>query len=97
MLREDTMKKTDYIAQQYLVAEYISSFLTDYGLKQWFVAKECRISQTDFSKFLNHRLALNEKQMLRLHNYCANYTARHGQEVQDILPKNITYANMEGQ
>ncbi len=54
-----------------------NQFLERWGLKQKYVACVCKISETDFSKFLNGKMALSEKQLNRLLTYETDYIRRN--------------------
>lgn len=71
------MNKEDYMVQ-YQVAERTNEFLAQWGLKQMYVAKACRLSQTVLSKFLHHKLSLSKVQLARLTTYMSEYEKRNG-------------------
>lgn len=72
------MNREDYMEQQRQVAERTNAFLTQWGLKQMYVAEACRLSQTVLSKFLHHKLSLSKGQLSRLITYMSDYEKRNG-------------------
>lgn len=53
------------LLEQEAVAEQTKAFLVCWGLKAKFVAGTCGISPNILSKFLNHKVALSNKQLNR--------------------------------
>nr|DAL75911.1 MAG TPA: structural protein [Caudoviricetes sp.] len=53
-------------------------FLAQWGLKQKFVAKTCKIPETIFSEFINGKAALNSAQHERVSAYIEDYERRNG-------------------
>lgn len=71
------------LLEQEAVAEQTKAFLVCWGLKAKFVAGTCGISPNILSKFLNHKVALSNKQLNRLTTYMENYILRN-----DVSKKN---------
>lgn len=71
------------LLEQEAVAEQTKAFLVCWGLKVKFVAGICGISPNILSKFLNHKVALSNKQLHRLTAYMEDYILRN-----DIGKKN---------
>lgn len=65
------------ILEQYSAAEKTKAFLTRWGLKSKFVAEACQIPETAFSKFLNNKAALTDKQVERITAYVDDYVRRN--------------------
>ena len=63
--------------EQEKVVNDIVNFLERWGLKQKYVACQCNIKETIFSKFLNHKLALSRNQLLRVNDYMNNYISKN--------------------
>ena len=63
--------------EQYSVAAQTKDFLSQWGLKRKYVAKICGIPETEFSRFINGKLALNSHQLSHIVNYIDDYTRRN--------------------
>lgn len=63
--------------EQYSVATKTKDFLSRWGLKKKYVAKVCGIPETEFSRFINGKLALNSCQLTRVTEYVDDYTRRN--------------------
>lgn len=62
--------------QEQLAAE-TREFLSRWGLKAKYVAEQVQIDEKSFSKFVNHKLALPDYQVLQLRNYVEDYERRN--------------------
>ena len=62
--------------EQSNVADDTREFLKDSGLKSKYVAAKVGIDEQSFSKFLNHKLALSERQLLLLEKYKTELLAK---------------------
>lgn len=65
------------VMEQQATAGKVKSFLTQWGLKQKFVAERCQIQETAFSLFINGKLALSAKQLERVVAYIDDYVRRN--------------------
>ena len=68
---ETMLTRQDHIANE------TKAFLQRWGLKQKYVASVCRISPKVLSEFVNHKLALSNKQMDSLTGYILDYERRN--------------------
>lgn len=65
------------IMDQITIATDTKNTLEKFGLKQQYVAERCEISEAVFSKFLNGKAALNEKQLECVVTYIKDYVRRN--------------------
>ena len=65
------------ILEQTAISEHTREFLSQWGLKQKFVAKACGISEPVFSKFINGKIALSPNQIGRVVVYMNDYEHRN--------------------
>ncbi len=65
------------ILEQTAISEHTREFLSQWGLKQKFVAKACGISEPIFSKFINDKIALSPNQLNRVVFYMDDYKRRN--------------------
>ena len=65
------------LIKQQSIADETREFLNHWGLKAKYVAEQVCIDKQTFSKFINHRIALSERQLLVLKQYMDDYEYRN--------------------
>lgn len=65
------------LIKQQSIADETRDFLNHWGLKAKYVAEQVCIDKQTFSKFVNHRIALSERQLLALKQYINDYEHRN--------------------
>ena len=65
------------LLEQEALAEETRVFLKRWGLKGIYVSEVCEIHFKTFSRFLNHKVALSQPQMVRLKAYMHEYQKRN--------------------
>lgn len=65
------------LLEQQAIADELREFLKQWGLKSCFVAGVCAIHPNTLSRFTNHKVALSDNQLVRLHQYMVDYEKRN--------------------